>query len=60
MLKRTISEKIIYRLNKKSRSYGVKFALALSQNLKMTLIQTIPPTMRLMKMLADCRICVQP
>ena len=38
----------------------VKFTLALSHNLEMALIQNITPTMRFMKILADCRIfCVQ-
>ena len=37
-----------------------KFTLALSHNLEMALIQNITPTMRFMKMLADCRMfCVQ-
>ena len=34
------------------------FDLALSQNLKMALIQKIAPTMRFVKMLANCRILV--
>ena len=36
----------------------MKFALTLSQNLEMALIQQIAPPMRFMKMLADCRAFV--
>ena len=37
---------------------AIKFTLTLSQNLKMTLIQTIPPSMRFMKMIANSRMFV--
>ena len=36
----------------------IKSALALSQNLEMALFQKIAPTIRFMKMLADCRMSV--
>ena len=39
---------------KRLKHLTIKFACALSQNLKMALIQKIAPTMHFMKMLVDC------